>query len=234
MTSRTISLSQQIVCRAPKGGIEMDGIVYRGGQFLPPAVALEAEGLAPIAGGSPEADSARTPADLTDLTALADDQLADLAAQIAAEQERRKAAAAPDPIQVACDIAAGRASADPDAEGARIRGAHKDLNAKGRGPEWYRMVYRGGSWQYVSDERLPSGTYRASDRRATVYGEVYPGEILADHDRGKPVDQIWLAHARDAEGDALTECEFRRRRDGDLAITLPDGSEVVLSDPRRK
>jgi hypothetical protein len=139
-----------------------------------------------------------------------------------------------DRVKSACDIAAGRAEAAPDATGTRITGSKKDLNAKGRGPEWHRMVYRSGSWRYVSDERLPRGDFRASDRRATVYGEVYPGEIVAQHDRGCPLDSAWLACGPDEDGKVLVACDFRRRRDGKLTFVLPDGSEVVTTNPRAK
>lgn len=137
-------------------------------------------------------------------------------------------------VQAACDVAAGRTQADDAATGTRITGAKKDLNAKGRGPQWYCMVYRNRSWQYVSTDRLPSGTFLAADRRAEVYGEVYPGEIVVQHDRGSAVDAAWLVAAPNAEGKCLTKITFTKRRSGDLAFTLPDGSEVVLSDPRAK
>lgn len=136
-------------------------------------------------------------------------------------------------VQSACDIAAGRAEADQAATGAAIVGAKKDLNSKGRGPEWYRMVYRGG-WQYVSDERLPSGRFLAADRRASVHGDVYSGEIVVGHDRGSPVDVARLVASPNAEGKVLVPCEFVRRRDGQLGVTLPDGSLVVLPDPRKR
>lgn len=135
--------------------------------------------------------------------------------------------------QAACDIAAGRVQADPAAIGASIIGAKKDLNCKGRGPQWYRMVWRAGTWQYVSDERLPAGSFRASERRAEVHGEVFPGEIVVGHDRGGPVDSAWLARER-VDGKALVTITFAKRRDGNLAFTLPDGSIVVLSNPRAK
>lgn len=139
-----------------------------------------------------------------------------------------------DPLtQAACDIAAGRTPAGHNASGKSIVGAKKDLNSKGRGLEWYRMVYRGG-WQYVSDEWLPSGSFRASDRRAEIYGDVYPGEIVVAHDRGKPVDLAWLARTPSEASSGLIKINFRSRRDGQLVFTLPDGSEVVLPNPRKK
>ena len=137
-----------------------------------------------------------------------------------------------DRVQSACDIATGRSPADAGATGTTITGSKKDLNAKGNGPEWHRMVYR-GSWRYVSDDRLPSGRYLASDRRASTSGEVYPGEIVVQHDRGSQVDSAWLACAPNSEGKSLVTCSFERQRDGQLKFSLPDGSEVVLPDPRR-
>lgn len=136
-------------------------------------------------------------------------------------------------IQTACDIASGKTPTDPAASGAKIRGGYKDLNSKGSGPEWYRMVYRNG-WTYVSEERLPNGSYRASDRRATVYGEVFPGEIVVGHNRGGPVDTAWLISSPNEKGEVLNEIQFRKRRDGQLTFVLPDGTEVTLSNPRRK
>lgn len=135
-------------------------------------------------------------------------------------------------VQGACDVATGRTQPDDAETGTRVTGAKKDLNAKGRGPQWYRMVYRGGSWRYVSTDRLPNGAFLAADRRAEVYGEVFPGEIVVQHDRGSPVDAAWLVAAPNSEGKCMTKITFAKRRSGDLAFTLPDGSEVVLSDPR--
>ena len=136
-------------------------------------------------------------------------------------------------IRSACDIAAGRAPSDPDALGKSITGAKKDLNARGNGPQWYRMVYRESGWQYVSSEQLPNGNYLASDRRATVYGDVFPGEIVVSHDRGKPVDAAWLICTPDEQGKVMTPCGIRKRRDGQLVFELPDASKIVLSDPRQ-
>jgi len=136
-------------------------------------------------------------------------------------------------VQAACDVATGRTPTDDAATGTRITGAKKDLNAKGRGSQWYRMVYRNRSWQYVSTDRLPNGTFLAADRRAEVYGKVFPGEIVVQHDRGSAVDAAWLVAAPNTEGKCLTKITFAKRRSGDLAFSLPDGSEVVLSDPRK-
>ena len=141
-----------------------------------------------------------------------------------------------DHVAIACAIATGAAIADPDAAGFRIRGGYKNLNARGNGPWWYRMVYRGGSWTYFSDERLPMGTFRASDRCASVYGTVYAGELLAQHDKGGKVDGVQLVRADPADPAdpySLEGVEFSRGQDGSLSLTLPDGGKIVVPDPRK-
>lgn len=137
---------------------------------------------------------------------------------------------------VACAIARGDYPAPGDSEGCKVIGAKKDKNAKGNGPEWYRMVHRDGAWRYVSDERLPSGNFLAGDRRATVYGEVYLGEICIDHDRGSPVTDAYLVvpEPGDEGDDVLLKVEFKKLRGGLIRFSLPDGSEVKLPDPRKK
>lgn len=118
-----------------------------------------------------------------------------------------------------------------------ITGAKKDLNCKGRGPQWYRMVWRPGSWQYVSSDRLPAGNFLASDRRASVSGEVYHGEIVVSHDRGSPVDAAWLIRRPAEGGDGkwmkAIDCPTKRR-DGQLVFVLPDGTKIDLPNPREK
>ena len=137
-----------------------------------------------------------------------------------------------DRVKLACDIAAGRVEADPNTLGIHALAAKKDLNAKGNGPWWYRMVYRNKSWTYFSSDRLPSGSYRASDRRASIYGDVYPGEIMVQHDRGKAIDQAWLILEMNDKEEWREEIQFSKRRDGNLVFDLPDGSKAVLSNPR--
>lgn len=137
--------------------------------------------------------------------------------------------------QLPCDIAQGKAEADPTSAAISIRAAHKDLNAKGRGPCWYRMVWRGNTWQYFSDGRLPTGTFRAAERRATVYGDVFVGEIIAQHDKGGPIEAVYLIAPgpSDSEIKLSPALDFTKRRDGMLAVTLPDGSGIVLPNPRK-
>jgi hypothetical protein len=142
-------------------------------------------------------------------------------------------------IKLACDIATGKAQASTDDEPFRVIGATKDYNARGscRG-HWFRMVLRGGQWEYVTEERLPNGNFLASDRKATVRGDVFIGEITITHDRGKPVDLCARLVTRTPEGkldwDGPAELDVTRTRDGNLKIKLPDGSLVVAPDPRKK
>lgn len=135
-----------------------------------------------------------------------------------------------DCVQTACAIATGGPS-DPNAAELSIRAAHKDLNGKGRGPWWYRMVYRAGAWTYFSNERLPMGTFLASDRRATVRGDVFVGELVCSHDKSGPVDALYLVVGGE---DKILAVEWKKRRDGQLTITLPNGQEVVRPNPRSR
>lgn len=147
----------------------------------------------------------------------------------------------PDPlrleIQIACDIATGTIPTDPGAVARSVRAAHRDANARGRiRSEWYRLVYRSGSWQYFAFERMPALGEGASNRHVTLHGDVYAGELLAQHDRGGPVTAVYLVHDRvvDEDGNTMTirRCDHTRTRDG-LLITLPTGAHVTLPDPRR-
>lgn len=117
---------------------------------------------------------------------------------------------------------------DDEAPG-QVRAAHKDVSSRGRVREWwYRMVYRDGGWQYVATERLE----RAA-RHQTLMGEVWAGELLAEHDHGEPVDTMYVAFRRPADGAMrLRAVDFTRRRDGQLGVALPDGYTVVVPNPR--
>lgn len=134
---------------------------------------------------------------------------------------------------LACDIATGAVKPPEDIIGMSIRGGHKDLNAKGRGPWWYRMVLRNGAWTYFCEDRLPMGTFLAGDRRCSVRGDVYLGEVVAQHDKGGPVDAMYLIAPNVADNNMLCPVPFRKRKDGKFVVTLPDGREVVVSNPRK-
>jgi hypothetical protein len=138
-------------------------------------------------------------------------------------------------ILAACAIAAGRATADPAAAPVRTRTAHKNLNCKGHGEEWYRMRWDGTQWIYFG-ERLPSGSFRASDRKAEAYGEAYPGDILVQHDRGGAIDAAYVVTEGHDKGGRMIHVaagEVCRQRDGQLRITLPDGTEILRPNPRK-
>lgn len=132
----------------------------------------------------------------------------------------------------ACQIAAGEPGSEEPVK--KITGAKRDLNAKGNGSEWYRMVWRSGQWRYVSDERLPPGRFLARERRCSVQGEVYEGEIVVQHDRGKPVDRAYLVCQPNEAGSVLEELPFKKLRSGELRIALPNGTQVDRPDPRSK
>lgn len=140
-------------------------------------------------------------------------------------------------LALACQIASGETLADPEAQGVRVCGGFKNLNAKGRGDHWYRMVWRNKVWTYFSDERLPSGSFLASDRRADVKGDVFLGELVCQHDKGGPVDVMYLVitEGGDSAMGKMQSVEFSKRRDGGFNVTLPDGrTVVVVPNPRSR
>jgi hypothetical protein len=131
----------------------------------------------------------------------------------------------PQNVRDACELAC--TGAEPPDVPRTIRAAHKDYSPRGKCREhWFRLVWRGGEWRYLGDHLSP-------DRREdTAYGDVWPGEIVIQHDRGGPIDSAFLViDGQDRR--PLTRCELRRTRDGQLRITLPDGRDVVRPNPRR-
>ena len=154
-------------------------------------------------------------------------------------QHAAEAAAAPvlDPLATACAIARGEQS-DPAASGISIRGAWRDLNARGRGSESYRRRLPAGErvWAWVSGERLPRTGSRASERRCRVNGEVFDGDLVATFSR--MIDSRVGAVSIDAFALVVTAlekplrtCEHKRRRDGQYDVTLPDGSKITVASP---
>lgn len=137
-------------------------------------------------------------------------------------------------LALACDIATNTVEA-PESDPVQITAGYKDLNAKGNGAWWYRMVFRQNSWSYFSNDRLPTGTFLASDRRAKVKGDVFLGEIIAQHDRGGSVDCMYLVapNPTDEDRPMLLPVKFAKRRDGNLSVTLPDNRKVVTPNPRK-
>ncbi len=137
-------------------------------------------------------------------------------------------------IREACDRAAGRAPVPPDEPTVRVQAAHRDISSRGRvNVQWYRLALRPGSDTpaYFSAEREPRGM-RSADRHWTGYGHVPAGTLLMEHDRGAPIGAIWLVH-RDVGGQHLQPCAFEIRADGQLSVTLPDGTRLAVPNPRR-
>lgn len=118
----------------------------------------------------------------------------------------------------------------------RITGAFCDYSARGACREhWFRMVWRNDAWEYFS-EHLAAVGMNSSTRHQSTSGNVWAGELVATHDRGKPIEAIALVtsgRSRDSEGE-LRFLKFGRRRDGQLSVTLPDSSVVLLPDPRKR
>jgi hypothetical protein len=107
--------------------------------------------------------------------------------------------------------------------------AKKDYSSRGRCREhWFRMVWRGGGWTYVGGRIGGPGGYDFAE------AELWLGELVVRHNRGGPVVAVAVVGpSSDGDGFALRKCEFTRTRDGNLRITLPDGSVIVRPDPRR-
>jgi hypothetical protein len=133
----------------------------------------------------------------------------------------------PQYVREACDLAAS--GAEPPDTPLQIVAARKDYSARGRCREhWYRLAWRGGEWRYLGDRRLAVGRFLAADRHDAVDADVWPGELIVEHDRGGPIRAAYLVTEEE-----LMRCELRRTRDGQLRITLPDGRDVVRPNPRR-
>jgi hypothetical protein len=144
-------------------------------------------------------------------------------------------------VRLACDIATGSAR-DPAAVAIITRAAWRDLNAKGNGTETYRRALSpGGAWRFVSNDRLPRGTFLAGDRKAVVRGDVYVGDLLADYDRGlsrgassgeaKHDGKIGLVVGHH-DGKVLKEdiewMDVVRQKDGTWRVILPTGAHLTF------
>ena len=139
----------------------------------------------------------------------------------------------------AAKIAKGELQPEKEHENIAYRfiAAKKDVSSSGRVRQlWYRMRRSPGTdtWEYYAEERLPKGNYRASERQATVYGNLYIGDLVASHDHAKPIDRICLVYYNLEENKAkLHDCEFAIVRGNLLLISLPDGSKITLPNPRK-
>lgn len=139
---------------------------------------------------------------------------------------------------LACDIATGAAK-DPTANAIRTKAAWRDLNAKGNGGETYRRALSpGGAWRFVSSERLPRGTFLASDRRCTVRGDVFVGDLIADYDRSlskgasqgeaKHDGKIGLVIGAADKGAEIEWMDVTRQKDGTWRVILPTGAHLTI------
>lgn len=145
-------------------------------------------------------------------------------------------------VRMACDLATGAAK-DPTANAISTKGAWRDLNAKGNGDETYRRALSpGGVWRFVSRERLPPGTFLAGDRKASVRGDVYPGDLVADYERslrgGRSQGEanhdgkVGLVIGPHPEGGAKIEwMDVTRQKDGSWRVILPTGAHLTFASP---
>ncbi len=148
---------------------------------------------------------------------------------------------------IACDIATGAAT-DATAVAIGARGAWRNLNAKGNGSESYRRARSPGqSWRFVSSERLPRGTFLASDRKCAVRGDVFVGDLIADYARSisqgkstaisqgkstgeaKHDGQIGLVTGPgDGAGFDVEWLDVAHQKDGTWRVILPTGAHLTF------
>jgi len=144
-------------------------------------------------------------------------------------------------VRIACDIASG-SSRDDHATAISTAASWRRCNARGNGLEAYRRALSPGtSWRFVTSERLPRGTYRASDRNITLRGPVYPGDLVADFDRrlsGGASDgaaqhdgQIGLVISAGADGAEIVWMTSARQKDGTVRVILPTGAHLTVAGP---
>jgi hypothetical protein len=152
------------------------------------------------------------------------------------ETATESAAAAEAKYALECARARGDEPIPDDEPGQSILAAHCDYSARGKMREhWFRMAWRNDTWEYIG-ERLSGVGIHTHTRHQSSYADVWPGELIAQHDRGKPIDIIWLVVLVPDSKEPIIRREklqFTRRRDGKLAITLPDGTVLTRPDPRR-
>lgn len=131
-------------------------------------------------------------------------------------------------VKNACDIALGESPAPADSSPHNVRAAHKDYNSRGRQrAHWFRLVLRNGTWGYFAERRGGWGRRRC----ATVYGNVYHGELVCEHDLGEQVGSVYLV-SDGFDDKPLRRLDFQKIRSGDLRVTLPDGRTVDVPNPR--
>lgn len=153
---------------------------------------------------------------------------------VTAEQQQQAVDPQTEELIRAARIAKGEIQPEKEHENLAYQfiAAKKDVSSTGRIRQlWYRMRRSPGTdtWEYYAEERLPHGNYRA-----TVYGNLYVGDLVASHDHAKPIDKICLVYFNIEENKAkLHDCEFNIIRGNMLQISLPDGSKITLPNPRK-
>lgn len=140
--------------------------------------------------------------------------------------------------RLACDIATG-AAVDPTATAISTKGAWRDLNARQNGSEHYRRALTpGGTWRFVSSERLPRAMYLAHERRVTLRGDVYVGDLVADFDRGishgrstgeaKHDGKVGLVTGPADKGAEIWWMDVVRQKNGTWRVILPTGAHLTI------
>ncbi len=133
-----------------------------------------------------------------------------------------------DTTEVAWQYATGQRPA-PAVAGRAIRGAVNSYDSRGKGATMARRVFRGGAWTWVSRPAARE-RYLAADRWDTKYGDVWPGEIVAEYTLGgASTPDAW--HLVSDATPILVALEAQKTKAG-WVLSLPghDGS-VTLPDP---
>jgi len=111
-----------------------------------------------------------------------------------------------------------------------IRSAYCDYDHRGRRKaHWFRMVWTGANWEYFGPRLLAADPRYPDTLRQTSRGKVPIGSVLCKHDRGGAVNDVCIVLPDEKP---LTSLTFRKEGDY-LVITMLDGTERVLPDPRR-
>lgn len=129
-------------------------------------------------------------------------------------------------IEVACGRAERRVAG-------RMKVGEKDYSSRGAmRSHWYAMVWRWSEWKYPSQNTLPKGLDRASDRQASIYADAYVGDIMITHNYKGGVDaEGWLVVSAE-EGKAAIVVVAVEVDGEDLWVVLPNGEKKWFPNPR--
>ena len=137
-------------------------------------------------------------------------------------------------VAAACRRARGEETIPGDEAPTWVVGAKNSYNARGNGSTMARRVLRDGAWTWLSAP-ASRGRYLSGDRHDVQSGDVWLGELVAEYTlggRGTLTPNRWLLPCGMKEDKArMVPCDGTRRRDGQCTVTLPDGSDIVVSDP---